>query len=87
MPQTKSAKKALRQNYTRRKKNIGRKRKVKEVIKKFKKLVTEGKLEEARGQLPKVYKTIDKVAKAKLIKQGKADRLKSRLSRKLSKKR
>ncbi|MCP6720094.1 MAG: 30S ribosomal protein S20 [Patescibacteria group bacterium] len=83
MPQTKSAKKALRQNYVRRKRNVGRKKEVKGAIKKFKKLVAEGKLEEARGQLPQVYKTLDKIAKIKLIKRGKADRLKSRLSKKL----
>lgn len=83
MPQTKSAKKALRQSYTRRRRNLGRKRKAKDVTKKFKKLVAEGKLKEARAELPLVQKTLDKVAKTGFIKQGKADRLKSRLSKKL----
>lgn len=83
MPVTRSAKKALRQNIRRRARNLERKRKIKEVIKKFKKLVQENKIEEARAFLPQVYKTLDKVAKTGYIKKNKAARLKSRLARKL----
>ena len=85
MPQTKSAKKALRQSYTRRRRNLGRKRKIKDVTKKFKKLVAEGKLKEARTEFPLVQKTLDKVAKVGYIKRGRADRIKSRLAKKLAK--
>lgn len=85
MPNTKSAKKALRQNIRRRKFNLERQRKIKEVTKKFKKFVLEGKIEEARMLLPQVYKTLDKTAKTRYIKKGKANRLKSRLAKKLVK--
>lgn len=83
MPQTKSAKKALRQSYTRHRRNLGHKRKIKDVTKKFKKLVADGKLKEAQAELPHVYKILDKVAKVGYIKRGRANRLKSRLTKKL----
>ncbi len=83
MPITKSAKKALRQNIRRRCRNLERKQKIKEITKSFKKLIAEGKIEEARAILPQVYKVLDKVAKTGYIKKNKANRLKSRLTRKL----
>lgn len=85
MPKTTSAKKALRQNIRRRAENTTRKQNVKSVVKQYRKLLNEGKAEEAKQLLPSVYKTIDKVAKTKLIKKGKADRIKSRLAKKLPK--
>ena len=81
MPITQSAKKALRQNIRRRKKNLERKIALKAVIKQYKKLIAEGKKEEAAKQLSQVYKKLDKAAKVNLIKKNKAARLKSRLSR------
>ncbi len=86
MPITKSAKKAFRQNVRRREMNVDRKKKINTTIKEFKKLVEAGKLEEAQKYLPQVYKTLDKMTKVGLIKRGKADRFKSRLSKKLSRK-
>ncbi|PIV32024.1 30S ribosomal protein S20 [Candidatus Wolfebacteria bacterium CG02_land_8_20_14_3_00_37_12] len=83
MPIIKSAKKALRQNIRRRKTNVKRKTELKSVIKQFKKLVIEGKKEEAQKYLPQVYKKLDKSAKINLIKKNKASRIKSRLSKKL----
>ncbi|MFH0712404.1 MAG: 30S ribosomal protein S20 [Candidatus Jorgensenbacteria bacterium] len=83
MPKIKSAKKALRQATRRRARNLDRQRKVKETIREFKKLVLSGKTEEARAFLPKVYKALDKVAKTGLIKKNKANRLKSRLTKKI----
>lgn len=85
MPRTASAKKALRQNIRRRAVNITRKQKMKSVIKQYRRFLNEKKTDEARQQLNVVYKTIDKVAKTKLIKKGKANRIKSRLAKKLSK--
>ncbi len=85
MPIIKSAKKALRQNIRRRKTNVKRKTELKSVIKQFKKLVVEGKKEEAQKYLSQVYKKLDKSAKVNLIKKNKASRLKSRLSKKLAK--
>jgi small subunit ribosomal protein S20 len=82
MPITKSAKKAFRQSVSRREMNLDRKKKINTTIKEFKKLVEAGKLEEAQKYLPQVYKTLDKMTKVGLIKRGKADRFKSRLSKK-----
>ncbi len=81
MPKIKSAKKALRQNIKRRKKNIKVKTELKAVIKQYKKLITESKKEEAKKYLSQVYKKLDKTAKVNLIKKNKASRLKSRLSK------
>lgn len=81
MPITQSAKKALRQNIRRRKKNIERKTALKAVIKQYKKLLVADKKDEAKQFLSQVYKKLDKAAKVNLIKKNKASRLKSRLSR------
>lgn len=81
MPKIKSAKKALRQNIRRRAQNLNREKKLKEVIKEYKKLVSSGKKDEAQKYLPTLYKAIDKMAKVDLIKSGKANRLKARLTR------
>jgi len=85
MPQTQSAKKALRQNTRRRKLNNSRKSKIRSVIKNYKKLVEGGKTDEAKEYLKTVYKTIDKMGKVKLIKKGRVKRLKSRLSKRIKK--
>ena len=84
MPITKSAKKALRQNVRRREKNLKRKSDLKSVIKTYKKLLAEGKKEEARHQLSLVYKKTDKLAKTNYINKNKASRIKSRLAQKLN---
>ncbi len=81
MPITQSAKKALRQNVTRRARNLRRKKALKETIKSYRKLVVEKKLDEAKALLPRVYQVLDKTAKAGTIKKNNADRLKSRLTR------
>lgn len=84
MPTTRSAQKALRQNIERRKRNIERKAKIKAVTKRFAKLITESKQDEAKKYLETVYKTVDKMQKVELIKKRKASRIKSRLSKKLT---
>jgi small subunit ribosomal protein S20 len=85
MPRTTSAKKALRQSVTRRARNMKRKAIIKSSVKGFRKLVAEGKLDEAKASLPRVMKAVDKVAKSGLIKKGKASRIKSRLAKNLKK--
>jgi small subunit ribosomal protein S20 len=77
MPNTKTAKKALRQNVRRRTKNIKQKKALREVVKAYKKSPDAEKLSA-------VYKSLDKAAKVNLIKKNKASRLKSRLSKKLA---
>lgn len=85
MPRIKSAKKALRQSFRRKKQNLQRKTNLKKAIKAFQKNVKAGAFNEAQESLQKVYKIADKTAKANTIKKGKADRIKSRLSHLLAK--
>ena len=85
MPITKSAKKALRQNKTRRARNIKKIVAYKAVVKDFRKLIAGGKKDEAKKLLPKVYQVLDKAAKSGVIKNNKASRLKSNTTRLLQK--
>ncbi|MCL4399753.1 30S ribosomal protein S20 [Patescibacteria group bacterium] len=84
MPITKSAKKALRQSLRKKEINLSRKKKMRSSLNTFKKLIESGKIEEAGKSLPEVYKTLDKMSKVNFIKKGKANRLKSRLSKRLN---
>lgn len=84
MPITESAKKALRQSIARRQKNLRKKEAIKDIIKKVKKLVAQGKTEEAKNLLSQAYKTIDKATKSFLHKRT-AARKKSRLTALLNK--
>jgi small subunit ribosomal protein S20 len=85
MPITKSAKKALRQSKKRRTNNLRRIKAMKGATKDIQKFISENKKEEAFKLLPKVYKLIDKAAKAGLIKKNNADRKKSRLTKLITK--
>ena len=85
MPKIKSAKKALRQNISRRAANDSRKLILKKAIKEFKKLVAAKKNSEAQAALKKVYEIADKTAKTKYIKKNKAARIKSRAAKLLGK--
>ena len=82
---TKSAKKALRQNIARRKRNLIYRNKTKSLLKKVRLLASQGKIEEAKKFLPAIYKTLDKAAKVGVIKKREADRKKSRLTKLLKK--
>jgi len=84
MPITSSAKKALRQSARRKVQNIIRKDAYKDAVKTYRKLIADKKVEEAKAALAKAFQTLDKAAKTGVIKSNKADRLKSRLSVKLS---
>ncbi|HNU96870.1 MAG TPA: 30S ribosomal protein S20 [Candidatus Portnoybacteria bacterium] len=97
MPIKKSAKKALRQNKTRRQRNLRRLDVSRNIIKKIKKIVEEGKRaaqkgesrpwqEEANKLLPLAYKAIDKAAKTGVIKKNTSARKKSRLTKFINKK-
>jgi small subunit ribosomal protein S20 len=81
MPIKKSTKKSLRQNPRRRAKNILYKSKMKDPIKIAKALVAEKKNDEAKKLLPKIYKAIDKAAKAGVIKKNTAGRKKSGITK------
>jgi small subunit ribosomal protein S20 len=85
MPITSSAKKALRQNKTRKARNVIRKEAYKKHVVSYRKLIAAKNLEEATKALPLVFKALDKAAKSKVIEKNKASRLKSRLSQLISK--
>ncbi|OGZ41878.1 MAG: 30S ribosomal protein S20 [Candidatus Ryanbacteria bacterium RIFCSPHIGHO2_02_FULL_45_43] len=85
MPNTRSAKKALRQAERRHTRNLQQSRRLKEAIKRLKKAITNKKKEEASALLPQVYKTLDKAAKTGIIKKNTASRKKARLSRAVNK--
>jgi small subunit ribosomal protein S20 len=82
MPVTRTAKKALRQNVRRHAKNVTQRVELKKVIKSFKKL-SQSKSPEASAFLATVFQKLDKAAKTNLIKKNTANRLKSRLSKRL----
>jgi len=84
MPIKKSAKKALRQNLKRRRRNLQKKRKLKDLQKRFKKLISEKKIKEAKDLLPQIYQALDKAVKTNLIKKNTASRKKSRLTKLLN---
>jgi small subunit ribosomal protein S20 len=85
MPITTSAKKALRNSRRKRDFNMARKTTLTSTIKKFRKLVTAGKIDEAKKMMPEVSQAIDKAAKTNLIKDNNAGRKKSRLAALLKK--
>lgn len=76
MPITKSAAKALKQSHKRHAQNLKTKKNVKEAIK--------GATDEK--SLSKAQSVIDRAAKTNYIHKNKAARLKSRLAKKISKK-
>jgi len=84
MPNTQAAKKAFRKSERNKISNLRKKRDLLGTIKDYKKLVETGNTQEAEGKLPTVFKKLDKAAKNNLIRPGKANRLKARLSKKLS---
>ena len=85
MPNTKSAKKALRSSASKRKHNIYWKDKYKASIKNLKSALESANGGEVTGEALKALQGIlDKAAKEKVIHKNKANRLKSRYARKVS---
>ena len=82
---TKSAKKAVRQNKTRRAHNLLYINKIKSVIKDIRNFVLQKKIKEAREMLPKVFAALDKAAKVGIIKKNNASRRKSRMAKLIDK--
>ena len=85
MPITSSAKKALRQNVSRRARNIKVRDNYKKVVKEYRRLKGAKHADQAKKELPRVYQALDKAAKAGVIKKNTASRLKSRLSQLIAK--
>lgn len=86
MPRTQSATRALRESARRRTRNINRQKQVKDAVKQLQRLLDDGKQDEARTHLSKLYKTIDKATKVNFMKRGTANRIKSRLTKRTQKK-
>lgn len=84
MPITQSAKKALRSSKKKKVFNLRRANEMRDLIKQYKKLISENKRDEANKIMPMVQKAIDKASKKGVIKGNNADRKKSRLAKKLS---
>ncbi len=63
--------------------NDKRKGNLKSSLKAIRLLISEKKIKEAQGMLPKVFQAIDKAAKRGVIKKKNASRKKSRLARSL----
>ncbi|MDD3170484.1 MAG: 30S ribosomal protein S20 [Candidatus Paceibacterota bacterium] len=84
MPIKKSAQKQLRQSLKRKRGNDAKKKETKQLLKKVSVLIEQGKKQEAEQMLPKIYKSIDKMAKAGLLKKNTASRKKSVFTRRIS---
>ncbi len=84
MPVTRTAKKALRQNVRRHVKNVAQSTELKKTLKTYKKLVEAKKIDEATKTLSLVFQKLDKAAKTGLIKKNHANRIKSRLSKRVA---
>jgi len=80
MPITSSAKKALRVSRRKREVNLARKSSVTDVVKKFRKLVADKSVKEAKALMPALQKALDKSVKTGLLKKNTASRKKSRFS-------
>ncbi|HPQ79766.1 MAG TPA: 30S ribosomal protein S20 [Candidatus Dojkabacteria bacterium] len=85
MPNLKTSIKDLRKSKRRETINDRLRNRVKRATKKHSELLKQGNTEEVKKNLVNVYKVLDKAAKKNVIKKGKADRLKSRLTKNLNK--
>jgi small subunit ribosomal protein S20 len=83
MPNTKAAKKDLKQTRVKTARNLRNKKELKLAIKEFNKVAQSDK-GKATEMMPKVFSRLDKAAKNNLIAKNKASRLKSRLSKKIA---
>jgi len=83
MPIIKSAKKALRQSKRRNERNVAYKNKVIKTKKIIHKSLVAKEADKAKADLVVFFKAVDKAAKKKVIHKNKANRLKSRLAKKV----
>jgi small subunit ribosomal protein S20 len=81
MPNTKSAKKSLRQDQRRRQENSIKKRNLRELLKNIKKMIKDNQAAEAQKLLPDYDRAVDKAAKTNVIKKNTAARKKSGIRR------
>ena len=79
-----SALKAHRQNIKHRERNKGNRSFLRSTLKDFSTKLQQGKAQEIKDSLPKLYATIDKAAQKKALSKNAAARQKSRLTVKLN---
>lgn len=86
MPNTKSAKKALRQSIKKRRHNLYWKRQIRAVVKSIKHNLKNApqNTDILKKDEAKLQKILDKAAKNKVIHKNKANRLKSRIAKRIS---
>ncbi len=84
MPNVKSAEKRMRQNERRRGNNRRRRSEMRTEIKRFRQLLSDKKVDDARDVLKEVYSVIDQTAQKGVIHSNTAARYKSRLSKHLN---
>lgn len=80
MPITSSAKKALRNSLRKREFNFAAKQTYVNLTKKYKKLISENKFDEAKSIVSLLQKKLDKAAKINLLSKNTVARKKSRLA-------
>lgn len=80
MPNTKGAKKRLRQSFVRRDRNRMKKSRLRHSLRKFREAVAANNLDEAKELLVATTRLLDKAASKGVIHRNKAARLKSRMS-------
>lgn len=83
IPNTKTAKKHLRQSLKRHERNVQRKEALHRLVKQLKKAMTAGDQAKTQELLPQLMKAVDKAAQRHVIHRNKAARLKSRLVKRL----
>ncbi len=84
MPNVKSAEKRMRQSEDRRGNNRRRRSEMRTEIKRFRELLSEKKVDDARELLKEVYAVIDRTAQKGVIHSNTAARYKSRLTQALN---
>ena len=85
MANTQSAKKRIRQNAKRRERNRVYRSAARTHIKRTRKLIAEGRLDEAEDAMKEAVSTLDKAARKGVLHRGNASRRKSRIMTALAK--
>lgn len=80
MPITDSAKKALRSSARKQGFNEARKNEFNHIVKRFKKFIQIGQLDDAKLLFPRLQQVADKTVKTDFFKSNTASRVKSRMS-------
>jgi small subunit ribosomal protein S20 len=84
MPNVKSAEKRMRQSERRKGNNRSRRTEMRTEIKRFRQLLSDKKVDDARDVLKEVYSIIDRTAQKGVIHSNTAARYKARLTKSLN---